>query len=434
MLPQEEFVEIHALAKRGWSISAIARHLGRDRKTVRAHLQGKRRAGQRRRAGGDGLEKFEPYLRQRLNDDPHLWGTALYDEAKKLGYRQSYPTFVRQLRNRALRPHCRACQGSKGQPTAQIEHPPGEEIQWDWLELPDTPWQAKAYVLVGVLSHSGKFRAHISERMDQAHLVGGIHRVLLGLGGSARRWRVDRMATILVPGSNRIQPSFAGVARHYRVVIDPCPPRRPNRKGVVENAIKYITRRWWRSAQVKDLAGAQQSLDRFCRRIADKRPRPGGTVGELAAAEQLLELPRVPYPAEGSGQRKVAPNALVSWRGNQYSVPPAAVGSDVLIRWRLGSAEIYIQSLTGRLLATHRQLPDGQGRTVRLPEHARALENVVLANFSSDRPCKRKVNRPPSPAAVALAAAIGGPPAAANPPIDLAVYQRYIDKNRGSGR
>ena len=38
MLAQEEYVEVHALKLRGWSISAIARHLGRDRKTVRAYL------------------------------------------------------------------------------------------------------------------------------------------------------------------------------------------------------------------------------------------------------------------------------------------------------------------------------------------------------------------------------------------------------------
>ena len=35
MLTQEEDVEIHALRKQGWTISAIARHTGRDRKTIR---------------------------------------------------------------------------------------------------------------------------------------------------------------------------------------------------------------------------------------------------------------------------------------------------------------------------------------------------------------------------------------------------------------
>ena len=45
MLTQGEDVEVHALARRGWSVSAIARHLGRDRKTVRACLTGKRQPG-----------------------------------------------------------------------------------------------------------------------------------------------------------------------------------------------------------------------------------------------------------------------------------------------------------------------------------------------------------------------------------------------------
>ena len=34
MITQGEDVEIHALKLQGWSISAIARHVGRDRKTV----------------------------------------------------------------------------------------------------------------------------------------------------------------------------------------------------------------------------------------------------------------------------------------------------------------------------------------------------------------------------------------------------------------
>ena len=47
MLTQGDDVEVHALAGRGWSISAIARHLGRDRKTVRAYVRGGRTAGTR---------------------------------------------------------------------------------------------------------------------------------------------------------------------------------------------------------------------------------------------------------------------------------------------------------------------------------------------------------------------------------------------------
>ncbi len=130
----------------------------------------------------------------------------------------------------------------------------------------------------------------------------------------------------------------------------------------------------------------------------------------------------------------MARNGLVSLWGNYYSVPPEQIGSTVGIRWRLDADQIHIQSLSSRLLATHQLLASGGGRTVRLPEHARALENVVLAAFSSDRPCKRKLNRPPSAAALALAADISKSGKAVNPPINLGVYQRYIDRNRGGRR
>ena len=129
MLVQEECVEVHALKQRGWSISAIARHLGRDRKTVRVYLLGERVPGERVSAEADPFEPFEAYVRQRLSDDPHVWASALFDEIAALGYSQSYPTFVRKIRHRGLRPSCGACSGTKGRPSAIIDHPPGEECQ-----------------------------------------------------------------------------------------------------------------------------------------------------------------------------------------------------------------------------------------------------------------------------------------------------------------
>ena len=359
MLAQEEHVEVHALRRRGWSISAIARHLGRDRKTVRGRLAGERAAGRRRPAGPDPFDVVEAYVRLRLGEDPHLWATALFEEAKGLGYGQSYVTFARKIRDRGLRPVCAACGGTRGRAVAIIDHPAGEECQWDWLELRDTPWGSPVSVLVGVLSHSGRFRAWLSTSQDQAHLVEGLDEVLRRFGGTARRWRVDRMATVLVPGTDRLQASFAGVAKHYGVGVDPCPPRRPNRKGAVEKAIHYIAQRWWRTAAVGSVAEAQDSLDRFCETVGDARRRGGGTVGELADAEPLLLLPALPYPAEGTLVRRVAANGLVSVWGNRYSLPPSVIESEVTVRWNLGDAGFDVISASGRLVATHRKVPRG---------------------------------------------------------------------------
>ena len=235
MLTEEEFVEASALYCRGRSISAIARHLGRDRKTIRAYLEGKRMPGVRQRAVPDHFAVFEPYVRERLVEDPHVWGSTLYDEVLALGYPRSYMTFVREIRKRRLRPRCEACAGVRGRPTIEIKHPPGEEIQWDWLEFEDAPWGGEAHLLVGTLSHSGKVRAAFAEGEDQAHLVDALDGVLRRLGGTARRWRFDRMATVCDRVTGRLLASFAAVARYYGVSVDVCAPRRANRKGSVES-------------------------------------------------------------------------------------------------------------------------------------------------------------------------------------------------------
>ena len=82
MLTQEDDVEIHALARRRWSVSAIARHSGRDRKTVAKYVAGK--APVRARAPSC-LEPFRPYLEARFNDDAHVLATVLYAELVGLG-------------------------------------------------------------------------------------------------------------------------------------------------------------------------------------------------------------------------------------------------------------------------------------------------------------------------------------------------------------
>jgi hypothetical protein len=193
----------------------------------------------------------------------------------------------------------------------------------------------------------------------------------------------------------------------------------------VEKNIDFLTRRWWRTARVGSPVEAQASVDRFCVEIADARRRGDSTVSALADAEPLLALAERPYPAEVIEVRTVAANALVSLWANRYSVPPGLVGGHVQIRWRLGTEQITLHA-HGQLVCTHVLAPRGAQRTVRLPEHTTALENVVLGAFSTQRPCQRKLNRPPSDAALALAAELLGEHGA-DPIINLNTYRQLLD-------
>ena len=434
MLTQGEDVEVHALARRGWSVSAIGRHLGRDRKTVRAYLRGERQPGRRASAKPDPLAPFAAYLSARFADDPHLWATALFDEVVPLGYHLSYVSFARQLRLAGLRPHCEACAGVAGRETIEIAHPPGEEIQWDWFERREAPWGGTAYVLLGTLPHSSRVRGVLAESLDQPHLVEAIDAVLRRHGGTPRIWRTDRLATVIVPGSRDVQPSFAPVAKYYGVVVEPCPPRRGNRKGAVESSVRYACGRWWRTMTATTPAQAQASLDAFCSGPADARPRRTAdgartTVGTLAGAEPLLALPAAPYPATVTVSRTVGANAAVAFRGNSYSVPPGLAGTTVECRHRLGTGTVEIYSAAGARLAEHRLAPAGAGTMVRTPAHRAELERAVLSAFTTDPPCQRKGNHPPGAAARAEAARLLtglGPDVT----VDLARYAELAEAGR----
>jgi transposase len=434
MLTWGESVEAHALRKRGWSVSAIARHLDRDRKTVRAYLSGEREPGRRKPAGPDRFGRFAEYCRIRFADDPHLFATALFEEVTALGYGGSYPSFTRELRSRGLRPRCERCAaGAVPAEFAMIEHPPGEETQWDWVELPDPPawwgWGKTAHLLTGALSASGKWRGVLAESEEQPYLIASLHQVCERLGGLTRRWRFDRMSTVCHPESGDLTASFAEVAKYYAVAVDVCPSRRGWRKGVVEKANHSAAQRWWRTLpDDASPAQAQARLDAWCARAGDarRRVRDGArtTVGDLAAAEPLAALPLVPFPAVLEDTRVVSAQALAAWHGNFYSVQPGHAGQQVTVRHRLGAATLDVVTAAGTVLARHRREPDHAGVVVRDSGHVAALENKVLAARGDNRgPCRRKERRPPSAAALAEAAVIRGQAGEAAAPVtDFAAW------------
>ncbi|WP_410575761.1 hypothetical protein [Amycolatopsis sp. cmx-4-61] len=149
------------------------------------------------------------------------------------------------------------------------------------------------------------------------------------------------MATVHHPSSGRTTAAFAQVAKHYGVRSVTCPPRRGNRKGVVEKANYSAAQRWWRAlGDDVAIAEAQAGLDRVAAKLDGRRRVLDGeriTVAALAAAERLHQPPLVAFPAGFDLGRMVTPQALVSARGNVYSVPLGPGGAQVKVRHRLGT-------------------------------------------------------------------------------------------------
>jgi hypothetical protein len=153
-------------------------------------------------------------------------------------------------------------------------------------------------------------------------------------------------------------------------------------------------------------------------------------VATVAATEPLRDLPATPFPATLSVERGVSAQALVSYRGNFYSVPPELAGADVTVSVRLGARHLDIATTGGHIpgrspipvvVARHAIAPDGAGVMVRDHGHVLALEQAAMAAATSATPHRRKQRIPPGPAARAAAEALRHPDTATVTDLDTSL-------------
>ena len=123
--------------RQGLSVSAIARQVGVDRKTVRTYIaKGLEPPAYKKRPPAPSfVDRFEPYLRERLEAYPTLTARRLLREIGERGYSGSY-SVVRD-RVRGIRPVRSAVYETR------FETPPGEQAQVDFarfeVEFADEP-------------------------------------------------------------------------------------------------------------------------------------------------------------------------------------------------------------------------------------------------------------------------------------------------------
>jgi transposase len=184
---------------------------------------------------------------------------------------------------------------------------------------------------------------------------------------------VDRDDT----GLNR---TYREVARHYGFVVDPAPPRSPEKKGKVEAGVGYVKSNFWRPRAFEDLEQARVELQRWVDGIADQRVhgtthRKPIELFEEAERHALKALPARPYVPVTWKHARVHPNSHVLFERREYSVPWTRIGQLVWIRATPTSVCIYADD---ERVATHDHRTGlGPPITVEshLPEHRRDLRH-----------------------------------------------------------
>jgi transposase len=192
-----ELVMILELHRLGISVSAIARQLGIERKTVRIHIaKGLTAPRYTPRPPREHLiDRFTPYLRERLAAFPALTGRRLWRELKERGYRGEYTAVTDVLRD--LRP-AKAI-GFE----VRFETTPGEQAQVDFaqfaVEFADEPGVRRIVWLFSmVLGHSRLIWARFVLHQDLQTVLCCHMAAFAAIGGAPRKILYDRMKTAVI--------------------------------------------------------------------------------------------------------------------------------------------------------------------------------------------------------------------------------------------
>lgn len=98
----------------------------------------------------------------------------------------------------------------------------------------------------------------------------------------------------------------------------------------------------------------------------------------MAAAEHLGTLAAL-YPVILTEERTATRQAVVTWRGNYYSVLPELAAAKVILIHRLGTSHLDIASVDGSVVARHQRAANGLGATLRDGGHEVALNQAAMA-------------------------------------------------------
>ena len=370
MIQLGELVMILDLHRQGLTVSAIARRVGIDRKTVRKYIErgleppayGPRKPRARRRG------PFEAYLRQRVMAYPGLTATRLLREIREQGYGGGYTAVTDFLREVRPRPATSF--------EVRFETPPGEQAQVDFAQFEvvftDEPGAVrKVWLFSLVLGYSRLIWARFVAHQDLQTVLRCHMAAFAAFGGVPRQILYDRMKTAVIGEDdqahivyNRALIDFAG---HYRFHPKACRPYRAKTKGKVERPFRYIREDFFLARTFRNLDDLNAQLAHWLATVAN--PRVHATtrrvVNEAFAEEKLQPLPPVPFCAVLKLERRVSHEGMVSVGGNLYSVPDATRKRVVEVHTLADEIRIFE---AGRLVAAHPVL-DGRHQRRVAPGH-----------------------------------------------------------------
>jgi transposase len=329
-------VDIRSLAAQGLKKTQIARRLGIHRDTVAKYLESQIPPEEiKRKEVACKTDPYRDYVKARLEQWPELSAERLCREMTGLGYTGS---------SRSVRRLVAKMKAEVGKPRVYkpVETLPGEQAQVDWGHfgtITKDGQELKLYAFVLVMSYSRVRYVEYTTSQDMATFLACHKRALEYLGGCPHVIVYDNAKTVV---SDRVgsvvcyQADLLRFAASYGFKPRACWAYDPESKGKVENAVKYVRRDFFYATEFSSLDDLNRQARDWYRTVANAKVCEATNEVPLERLEQerplLIPLPPASFGAGIEIEAKVTKTCLISWGGNQYSVPHHLARRKVTLR------------------------------------------------------------------------------------------------------
>ena len=353
-----------------WKIGAIATALDVHPDTVRRAIEVER-FQHAEPLRPSIVDPYLPFVRQTLEQHPRLRATRIHQMIRDRGYSGSVEQLRRVVARMRPQPH---------EAFLRLQVFPAEQAQVDWAYFGSVMvGRAKRQLSCFVITLSWSRALYLEFFFDQTmeSFLRGHVNAFRSFNCAARVALYDNLKSAVLErhGSQiHFNPRLLELAAHYHFVPRPCQVRAGNQKGRVERAIRYVRDSFWAARNFTTLEECNRQALKWRDEVAHQRPWPDDrnrTVAQAFIDEQprLLPLPLHAFSADCVIAVHSAKTIYVRFDGNDYSIPPEAVGRSLM----LAASDTEVRVLDGaREIARHRRSYNRQ-QLVLDPAHQQAL-------------------------------------------------------------
>lgn len=379
MTTLEEFMEIFRLKEMGYTISAISRETGLDRKTVRKYIQqGKKQAPKKkkRKTRTSKLVEYEETIKNYLSGSEKEWppATVIYEELIKRGYTGSL-SLVQKWIKQYKQVHFPKI-------VIRYETLPGKQAQVDWGEKKITDKRTgltiKVYIFCMTLSFSRNRFVYFFRRADMYHFLLGHILAFEYFGGVVEEILYDQnRCVVLKPGIKDAEynSKFLDFAHHYGFYPRLCRPYRPQTKGKVENLVRYVKKNFLTTQSSPNLDLLNRNGRLWLKKVNNKVHSTTGKIpAQQLKKEPLRDIKDIErYDLYYLETRRVYNDSTFSFYSQRYSVPPMYIGKTVSLKYR--PYNLRLEVYYNNTLITQHRMDSGEKYVIKR-SHRRALWQV----------------------------------------------------------